>query len=135
MATNLFINLPVADLQKAMDFYTKIGFANNPQFSDNTGACMFYKDAEFFIMLLTHPKFKEFTTKKISDPKTNTTVFHSFSVESNDRVNQIVSKAIEAGGTEPSEPKDYGFMQKRSFEDLDGHLWGVLYMDMSKLPG
>ena len=133
MATKIFINLPVTDLKKSMDFYTQIGFSNNPQFTDETAACMVLSE-EIFVMLLTHTKFTEFTKKKIADSKTTASVINSLSLENNDDVNTMVSKAIAAGGTEPTEAKDYGFMQQRSFEDLDGHLWEVFYMDITKFP-
>ncbi len=133
MSKKIFINLPVADLQKSMDFYSAIGFTNNPQFTDNTAACMVLTE-EIYVMLLTHPKFKEFTSKKIADTKKTASVINSLSVDSNDEVNDFVEKAIAAGGNEPTPAKDYGFMQQRSVEDLDGNLWEVLYMDLSKFP-
>lgn len=133
MKPQIFINLPVKDLPKAMEFYTKIGFTNNPQFTDQTAACMFFSD-EIFVMLLTHAKFKEFTKKEIADTKKTTEVINSLAVGNANKVNLIVEKAINAGGTEPNEAKDYGFMQQRSFEDLDGHHWEVVYMDMAKFP-
>ncbi len=133
MKKQIFINLPVADLKKSMDFYTAIGFTNNPQFTDATAACMVLND-EISVMLLTHAKFSEFTKKKIADTKTTASVINSLSVESNDAVNDFMTKALNAGATEPNEAKDYGFMQQRSLEDLDGHLWEVLYMDISKMP-
>lgn len=133
MKSQIFINLPVKDLPKAMDFYTKIGFTNNPQFTDETGACMFISD-EIFVMLLTHPKFKEFIKKDIADAVKTTEVINSLSMDSIDKVNKMADAALNAGGLEPSEPKDYGFMQQRNFSDLDGHHWEVFYMDMSKFP-
>ena len=133
MKKQIFINLPVADLRKSMDFYAQIGFTNNPQFTDGTAACMVWSE-EIFVMLLTHAKFTQFTKKKIADTKTTASVINSLSVESNEAVNEFMEKALNAGATEPNEAKDYGFMQQRSMEDLDGHLWEVLYMDMSKFP-
>jgi hypothetical protein len=133
MEKEIFINLPVADLKKSMDFYTAIGFINNPQFTDATAACMVLSD-EISLMLLTHAKFSEFTKKKIADTKTTASVINSLSVESIAAANELVTKALKAGATEPNEAKDYGFMQQRSFEDLDGHLWEVFYIDMSKMP-
>ena len=133
MKKQIFINLPVADLKKSMDFYTQIGFTNNPQFTDDTAACMVLSE-EIFVMLLTHAKFTEFTKKKITDTKTTASVINSLSLESNGAVNEFMTKALNAGATEPNEAKDYGFMQQRSLEDLDGHLWEVLYMDLSKFP-
>lgn len=133
MAKKIFINLPVGDLQKATTFYTAIGFTNNPQFTDETAACMVLTD-EIYIMLLTHPKFKEFTKKEIGNAFTTASVINSLSVDNVDEVNAMADKALSAGGKETNEPKDYGFMQQRSFEDLDGHLWEVLYMDVTKFP-
>ena len=133
MAKKVFINLPVADLQKSMAFYTEIGFANNPQFSDETAACMVLTD-EIYVMLLTHLKFKEFTQKEIGNVFETVSVINSLSVDSVVEVKNMADKAILAGGKETSEPRDYGFMQQRSFGDLDGHRWEVVYMDMSKFP-
>ena len=134
MAKKIFINLPVADLKKEMDFYTKIGFTNNPTFTDETAACMVLSE-EIYVMLLTHEKFSQFTSKKIHDAQTGIAVINSVSVDSLEEMNTMADAALKAGGTEPSSPKDYGFMQQRSFNDLDGNHWEVLYMDMSKVPG
>lgn len=133
MAKKIFINLPVADLQKAMTFYTAIGFTNNPQFTDETAACMVLTD-EIYVMLLTYPKFRDFTKKEIGNSFTTASVINSLSVDSVEEVNVMIDQALTAGGKETNEPKDYGFMQQRSFEDLDGHLWEVLYMDITKFP-
>jgi predicted lactoylglutathione lyase len=133
MAKKIFINLPVADLQRAMTFYTAVGFTNNPQFTDETAACMVLTE-EIYVMLLTHLKFKEFTKKEIGNTFLNASVINSLSVNSVDEVNTMADKALSAGGKETNEPKDYRFMQQRSFEDLDGHLWEVLYMDITKFP-
>ncbi|MEZ2445874.1 VOC family protein [Chitinophaga sp. RCC_12] len=134
MAKKIFINLPVTDLKKAMEFYTKIGFTNNPAFTDDTAACMVLSE-EIYTMLLTHDKFSQFTSKKIIDTKTDIGVINSISVDSLDEVNAMADAALSAGGNEPNSPKDYGFMQQRSFSDQDGNHWEVLYMDMSKFPG
>ncbi len=133
MATKIFINLPVADLQKAMSFYTAIGFTNNPQFTDETAACMVLTE-EIYVMLLTHSKFNEFTPKEVGNAFKTASVINSLSVDSTEEVNAMIDKAINAGGKEPVEAKDYGFMQQRSFEDLDGHLWEVLHMEMAQIP-
>ena len=133
MSKKIFINLPIADLQKAMSFYTAIGFTNNPQFTDDTAACMILTE-EIYVMLLTHSKFSQFTQKEIGNTSKTASVINSLSVDSSEEVNAMLEKALAAGGKEPNEAKDYGFMQQRSFEDLDGHLWEVLYMDMSKFP-
>lgn len=134
MAKKIFINLPVADLKKSMDFYTKIGFTNNPAFTDDTAACMVLSE-EIYVMLLTHDKFSQFSNKKIIDAKTTTGVINSISVDSLKEANTMADAALQNGGSEASEPKDYGFMQQRSFNDPDGNHWEVIYMDMSKFPG
>ncbi len=134
MAKQVFINLPVKDLKKAMAFYEAIGFTNNPQFTDETAACMVWSDA-IFVMLLTHDKFRQFISKAVIDAKQTVGVINALSLENNDEVNSFAEKAVKAGGREYAEPKDYGFMQQRCVEDLDGHNWEVLYMDMSKFPG
>lgn len=133
MAKKIFINLPVADLKKSMDFYTKIGFVNNPTFTDDTAACMVLSE-EIYVMLLTHAKFAHFSSKKIIDAKTSTGVINSISFDTLAEANAMADAALSAGGTEVSPPKDYGFMQQRSFNDLDGNHWEVVYMDMSQFP-
>lgn len=133
MAKQIFINLAVKDLQKSMDFYTALGFTNNPQFSDDTGKCMVWSE-NIFVMLLTHDKFKSFATKPIADTKTTVAALFSLSVENLEAVNKIMSDGLKAGGLEPSEMKDYGFMQQRTIEDFDGHTWEIFFMDMSKFP-
>jgi predicted lactoylglutathione lyase len=133
MAKQVFINLAVKDLQKSMDFYTSLGFSNNPQFSDDTGKCMVWSE-NIFVMIMTHEKFATFATKPIADTKSSLAGLFSLSVDSVDEVNRIVSKGLVAGGTEPAEMKDYGFMQQRTIEDFDGHTWEVFYMDITKFP-
>ncbi|KDN54621.1 VOC family protein [Flavobacterium seoulense] len=133
MAKQVFINLAVTDLQKSMDFYTALGFTNNPQFSDDTAKCMLWSDT-IYVMLLTHEKFLNFTNKPIADTKTNIAGLFSLSTDSIDEVNNIVNNGLNVGGTEPNEMRDYGFMQQRTIEDFDGHTWEVFYMDMSKMP-
>ncbi|MBK9730667.1 MAG: glyoxalase/bleomycin resistance/extradiol dioxygenase family protein [Chitinophagaceae bacterium] len=133
MAKQIFINLAVKDLQKSMDFYTALGFSNNPQFSDDAGKCMVWSE-NIFVMLLTHDKFASFATKPIADTKSGVAGLFSLSVESIEEVNSITTNGIKAGGTEPSEMRDYGFMQQRTIEDFDGHTWEIFYMDLSKFP-
>ena len=115
MAKQVFINLPVKDLKKAMTFYEAIGFTNNPQFTDETAACMVWSDA-IFVMLLTDDKFRQFISKAIIDARQTVGVINALSLESNDEVNSFVEKALKAGGREYAEPKDYGFMQQRCVE-------------------
>ncbi|HQZ24240.1 MAG TPA: glyoxalase/bleomycin resistance/extradiol dioxygenase family protein [Flavobacterium sp.] len=133
MAKQIFINLAVTNLQKSMDFYTALGFTNNPQFSDDTGKCMVWSE-NIFVMILNHEKFASFATKPIADTKSNVAALLSLSVNSVDEVNSIMTNGLQAGGIEPSEMKDYGFMQMRTIEDFDGHTWEIFYMDISKLP-
>ena len=133
MAKQIFINLAVSDLQKSMDFYTACGFTNNPQFSDETGKCMVWSE-HIFLMILSHEKFSKFATKPIADTKSNIAALLSLSVDSLEEVNTLMENGLKAGGIEPSEMKDYGFMQQRTLEDFDGHTWEVFYMDVSKFP-
>jgi predicted lactoylglutathione lyase len=133
MAKQIFINLAVADLQKSMDFYTAIGFSNNPQFSDDTAKCMVWSE-NIFVMLLNHEKFSTFTTKQIADTKSNIAGLFSLSLESIDEVNNLMTKGLKAGGIEPNEMRDYGFMQQRTLEDFDGHTWELFFIDVSKFP-
>ena len=133
MAKQIFINLAVKDLAKSMDFYTVLGFSNNPQFSDDTAKCMVWSE-NIFVMIMTHEKFTTFATKPIADTKSTLAGLFSLLVESVDEVNSILSKGLAAGGTEPTEMKDYGFMQQRTIEDFDGHTWEIFYMDITKFP-
>ncbi len=128
MATKIFVNLPVKDLNKSVNFFTALGFSFNPQFTDETAACMIIS-GDIFAMLLTHAKFKQFTKKEIADSNKNTEVILALSAESKEKVSEMVDKAVNAGGTESLGPQDYDFMYQRSFEDIDGHLWEVLWMD------
>ena len=129
----VFINLAVKDLTKSMDFYTQLGFTNNPQFSDDTAKCMVWSE-HIFVMIMTHEKFKTFATKPIADTRNNIAGLFALSVESVDKVNDLVDKGVTAGGSEPVPFQDYGFMQKRNIEDFDGHTWEIFYMDISKFP-
>jgi len=133
MQSQVFMNFPVKDLAKSMNFYTQMGFTNNPQFSDETAKCMVWSES-IFVMIMTHEKFKSFTTKPIADTKNNIAGLFSLSVESVEKVNKIVNDGLAAGGSEPTPFRDYGFMQQRSIEDPDGYTWEVFYMDMSKFP-
>ena len=128
MAKQIFINLAVKDLQKSLDFYAALGFSNNPQFSDDTGKCMVWSE-NIFVMIMTHEKFKTFATKPIADTKSNLAGLYSLSVDSIDEVNNILTNGLKSGGTEPTGMRDYGFMQQRTIEDMDGHTWEIFYMD------
>ncbi len=133
MGKQIFINLAVTNLQKSMDFYTALGFTNNPQFSDDSGKCMVWSES-IFVMLLSHEKFSSFATKPIADTKSSVAGLFSLSLDSLDEVNNMVENGLKAGGIEPSEMKDYGFMQQRTIEDFDGHTWEIFYMDITKFP-
>lgn len=116
-----------------MDFYAALGFTNNPQFSGDTGKCMVWNDS-IFVMLLTHEKFSSFTAKPIADTKKNIAGLFSLSASSVDEMNSLMAGGLNAGGIEPNEMRDYGFMQQRTIEDFDGHTRELFYMDMSKMP-
>lgn len=133
MGKQIFINLAVKDLQKSMAFYTALGFTNNPQFSDDSGKCMVWSDT-IFVMLLSHEKFSSFINKPIADTKNNVAALYSLSVDNVDEMNEMMTKGLNAGGIEPNEMRDYGFMQQRTIEDFDGHPWEVFFMDMTKIP-
>jgi predicted lactoylglutathione lyase len=130
MISKIFVNLPVKDLDKSMAFFKTIGFSFNPQFTDKTAACMVMSE-NIYAMLLTHDKVKQFTGKQIADAHQTTEVLTALAVESKAKVNELVDKAIKAGSKEPRQPQDYGFMFGRSFEDPDGHIWEVFWMDPS----
>ena len=116
-----------------MDFYEAIGFKNNPQFTDETAACMVVSE-EIYVMLLTHEKFSQFVNKPISDSKSQVSAILSLEMDSNEKVDELVSKALAAGGTESREAMVLDFMYQRSVEDPDGHNWEFFFMDMSKFP-
>jgi hypothetical protein len=124
------VNLPVADLPAARAFYEAIGFTNNPMFTDETAACMVLSDV-IHVMLLTHDKFAQFTPKAIADARETSEVLICISEDSRESVDAITGKALAAGGRETREAQDYGFMYGRSFEDLDGHIWEPMWMDMA----
>ena len=133
MAKQIFVNLPVKDLQKTITFFTKLGFKFNPKFTDNHATCLIIGE-NIFAMLLLEKFFKTFTKKEICDTAKSTEVLLAISVESRIKVDEMLKKAIIAGGTEPRAAQDYGWMYGRVFEDLDGHIWEVFYMDESKRP-
>lgn len=133
MSKQIFINLAVKNLQKSMNFYTALGFTNNPHFSDDTAKCMVWSE-NIFVMIMTHEKFKTFATKPLADTKLNLAGLFSLSLDSIDEVNTLMDNGLKAGGIEPSEMKDYGFMQQRTIEDFDGHTWEIFFMDITKVP-
>ena len=133
MTKQIFINLAVKDVQKSMDFYAAMGFTINPQFSDDNGKCMVWSE-NIYLMIMNHEKFSSFATKPLANTKSALAGLFSLSVESVDVVNSMVENGVVAGGIEPCEMRDYGFMQQRTIEDFDGHTWEIFYMDMSKFP-
>jgi uncharacterized protein len=130
MTKMIFVNLPVSNLARATAFYQAVGAAKNDQFSDDTASCMVFSET-IHAMLLTHDKFRQFTSKKIADAKTSCEVLICISADSRDAIDDIVAKARSAGGSpDPTPTQDFGFMYGRSFEDPDGHIWEVMWMDV-----
>ncbi|HKB04830.1 MAG TPA: VOC family protein [Gemmataceae bacterium] len=127
MATQVFINLPVADLSKSLAFFKALGYSHNPQFTDDTAACIVISDT-IFVMLLTHAKFRAFTPKAICDTSKSAEVLIALSCASRKQVEDLVARATAAGGSTYAEPKDYGFMYQHSFADPDGHQWELVHM-------
>ena len=130
MSKLIFVNLPVADLDAAKAFYEAIGFTNNPQFTDETAACMVFSET-IHVMLLTHDKFSQFTPKRVADAHRTSEVLIAISADSREAVDDITDRALAAGGREPRDRQDYGFMYSRSFEDPDGHIWEPMWMDLA----
>ncbi|WP_431244061.1 VOC family protein [Flavobacterium sp. P21] len=134
MKTKIFLNLPVKDLNRSIAFFTKMGFSFNPKFTDDKATCMIIGE-DINVMLLVEAFYKTFTHKQICDAATASEVLISISVESREQVDELVKKAVGAGGTDYIEAKDYGWMYQRAFLDLDGHHWELFFMDESQIPG
>jgi len=132
MTRKLFVNIPVRDLDKSMEFFSTLGFAFNKQFTDDKAACMVVNEEAYF-MLLTQPFFKSFTDREQANTATHTEALFALSCDSRADVDAIVRKAIDAGGSHAKDPVDQGFMYGWSFYDLDGHHWEVLWMDPSAI--
>jgi predicted lactoylglutathione lyase len=128
----IFVNLPVADLGRSIAFYKAIGAEQNLQFTDETATMMSFSDA-IHVMLLTHAKFRQFTTKRIADPRESVQALLALSCESRDEVDEITGNALAAGGREVHEEEDHGWMYSRAFEDPDGHGWGPVWMDVEAM--
>lgn len=133
MTTQIYVNLPVKSLDKSVEFFTALGYRFNPQFTDENATCMIVSDG-IYVMLLVESFFKTFTPKPISDARKSTEVLLCLSCESRDKVDEMVRKAVAAGATTPNTPQDYGFMYQHGYQDLDGHLWELMYMDLSAMP-
>ncbi|MEO8118784.1 MAG: VOC family protein [Rhodoferax sp.] len=127
MATQIFVNLPVKELARSVEFFTRAGFTFNPQFTDEKATCMVVAD-DIFVMLLVEEFFKTFTPKPICDASKSTEVLICLALETRAMVDEMVDKAMAAGATTPKKPMDLGAMYQRSFQDLDGHLWEIMHM-------
>lgn len=127
MSTKIYVNLPVKNLNKSIEFFTKLSFSFNQEFTDETATCMIVRD-DIFVMLLTEEKFKTFTPNEICDSKKYTEVLVCLSVESREKVDEMVFNAIAAGGATYNQPQDHGFMYSHGFQDLDGHIWELVYL-------
>jgi uncharacterized protein len=132
MSTKIFVNLPVKDLNKSVDFFTKLGYEFNPQFTDENATCMIVSE-DIYVMLLVEEYFKTFMPKEICDTSKSAEVLIALSFESRAAVDEIVTKAIAAGGTTYKEPNDMGFMYQHGFQDLDGHIWEIFFMEPSTI--
>jgi uncharacterized protein len=132
MATKIFVNLPVKDLNRTVEFFTKLGFAFNPQFTDENATCMIIGE-DIYVMLLVERFFKTFTKKEICDVAKDAEVIVALSAESREKVDQMMKRVLEAGGKESRDPQDHGWMYGRSFQDIDGHLWEIIYMNETAL--
>jgi hypothetical protein len=135
MPGKIFVNLPVKELKRSIAFFTHLGFSFNQQFTDDKAACLVINDGSIYAMLLTEPMFKTFTKKEIADASKTTEVLIAIDTDSREQVDELIRKAVEAGGSIYTEPADHGWMYQHSFADPDGHQWEILYMDESKLPG
>ena len=134
MFRQMFVNLPIKDMARSQAFFKALGLTFNPRFTNEQGACLEIGE-NFYAMLLVEPFFQGFTKKPISDAHQSTEVLIALSVDSRAEAEEVVRKAVAAGATTPNEAKDYGFMYQHGFEDLDGHLWELAYMDMAAFPG
>jgi predicted lactoylglutathione lyase len=130
MTTKIFVNLPVKDLNKSVEFFKSLGYTFNLQFTDETATCMVISE-DIYAMLLTYPKFKDFTPNPICDATKSTEVLVCLSCENRAQVDDLVRKAVAAGGKIFKEPQDHGFMYGHGYQDLDGHIWELMYMDPS----
>lgn len=128
MATNIFVNLPVQNLSRSMEFFKQLGYTFNPQFTDQNAACMVISE-NIYAMLLMKDFFKTFVTKDIADTSKVVGAIICLSADSRAAVDSLVDKALKAGATKTKDPQDFGFMYGRSFQDLDGHHWEVMWMD------
>ena len=130
----IFVNLPVKDLKKTMDFFSKLGFNFNPMFTDENAACMVISQ-DIYAMLLVEKFFKSFIPdKEICDTKSSTEALIALSANSHEEVDELIRNAVAAGGSEYRQTQDYGWMYGRAFQDINGHIWEAVYMDMNAIP-
>lgn len=133
MSTMIFVNVPVRDLAASMAYYKALGFEHNPQFTDETAACIVISDT-IYVMVLTHAKFREFSPLPIPDAKKEVQALYALSRDSREAVERIAEAGLAAGGSETRPAQDLGFMYSRAIADIDGHVWEYLWMDMSAEP-
>jgi predicted lactoylglutathione lyase len=133
MATQIFVNLPVKNLARSVEFFTALGYSFNPQFTDENATCMIVAD-NMFVMLLVEPYFSTFTKTPICDPTKGREAILCLSAESRARVDELVGQAVAAGGSGPLPAQDHGFMYQHGFHDIDGHQWELVYMDPNAQP-
>ncbi len=133
MSTKIFVNLPVKDLKRSVAFFTSLGYTFNPQFTNDKATCMIISE-DIYAMLLVEPFFQSFSKKEICDTSKSIESIICLSADSREKVDELVNKALEAGAISPNPPQDQGFMYGRSYQDLDGHLWEVMYMDLPAVP-
>lgn len=133
MSRLVFINLPVADPKRSIAFFKELGFDHNPQFTDDSGACIVISDI-IHVMVLSHEKFKSFTPKEIADATKTSEVLNALACDSREEVEDLVKRAVAAGGSIYADAVDHGFMYQHGFQDPDGHIWELFYMDMASFP-
>jgi len=134
MSRQIFVNLPIKNMERSQAFFKALGFTFNPQFTNEQGACMVISENHNYVMLLVEPFFQTFTKKPIADATRTTEVLLCLSCASRTEVDELVKKALAAGGTSPNPPQDHGFMYGHGFTDLDGHVWELMYMDPNAAP-
>jgi uncharacterized protein len=134
MATAIFVNLPVSDLERSKRFFTALGYSINPQFSDDSCASVVFSDT-IYAMLLTEARFRDFTPRQVADAHTSSEALLCLGQPSREKVDEIADKALANGGSRVSDPQDHGFMYGRSFADPDGHIWEVMWMDPAVASG
>ncbi len=135
MATQIFVNLPVKDLDRSVTFFTALGYRFDPRFTNENATCMIVSEDHVYVMLLVEPFFQTFTSKAIADARTSTEVLLCLSCESRAQVDELVAKAVAAGGSTPTKAQDHGFMYQHGYQDLDGHVWELMYMEPGAMPG